>query len=66
MALLAHFGGLSIASAQGVCPPIGSAVGDRMQGDVNCDTLIDAKDALVVLWHVLSLPLGLPGGCGGP
>jgi hypothetical protein len=66
MTLLSHFAGTGISSTEGVCPPIGSVVGERTQGDVNCDDEVDARDALAVLWHVVGLPLDLPNGCGGP
>lgn len=67
MALLLFTAGAGPAAApQGGCPPIGSDSGNGLQGDVNCDGVVDAGDALTVLLFKAGLPLDLPDGCDGP
>jgi len=49
------------------CAPIGSAGGDGLKGDLNCDGFVDARDARVALYGWAGLPVsGLPDGCLGP
>lgn len=51
----------------GACPDIGSAVPAAVTGhpwgDVNCDGLVDARDALYVLAFDAGAPLATPQGC---
>jgi len=57
------------AAPQGAngCAPIGSADGNSLKGDLNCDGLVNARDALVALHGWAGLPIsGLPEGCLGP
>ncbi len=69
LALLLHSADATPAAAPlgNGCAPIGSANGDGLKGDLNCDGLVDARDALVALygWAGLTVP-GLPDGCLGP
>ena len=70
LALLLHSAAATPAAAplgNNVCAPIGPATGDGPKGDLNCDGLVDARDALVALYGWAGLPVpGLPDGCPGP
>ena len=56
---------VSIASVASACPTVGAVepISGHPWGDVTCDGMVNAKDALWILAHTVEIELPQPGDC---